>query len=475
MKKCLSALLVFIFSHAGLHAQEDSTAAIQRIPSGYLDQVSSKAGKLEQQLDKKTEKALAELKKQEEKIRKKLQRKDSLIAASVFAGAENKYKELEQRLQNTSLKQYIPSLDSLSTSLKFLQLNPQLLSQAKEAKEKLDDALSKVKGLEKQFQKADELKRFLKERKQLLYEQLDRLGLTKQLKKLNKQAYYYAQQANEYKTILNDPKKIEKKALELLSKTKFFQDFFRKNSMLASLFRMPGDPNDPAAQANLAGLQTRSQVNALIQNQLTGPNAQQQFTQNIQAAQAQLNQLKDKVLKFGGSSSEDIMPEGFHKNDQKTKSFLKRLEYGANMQSQKATNYFVASSDIGLSLGYKLNDKSIVGVGASFKMGWGTGWRNIHISSQGLGLRSYLDYKLKGSLWISCGYEMNYRSVFSSIAQLQNYSSWQQSGLLGVSKVVSIKSKLFKKPKLMLLWDMLSYRQVPRTQPIVFRIGYNLK
>jgi hypothetical protein len=52
-------------------------------------------------------------------------------------------------------------------------------------------------------------------------------------------------------------------------------------------------------------------------------------------------------------------------------------------------------------------------------------------------------------------------------------SKWQQSGLVGISKVISIKSKFFKKTKLQLLWDFLSYEQVPRTQALKFRVGYN--
>ena len=55
------------------------------------------------------------------------------------------------------------------------------------------------------------------------------------------------------------------------------------------------------------------------------------------------------------------------------------------------------------------------------------------------------------------------------------YARAAEAGLLGISKVVSIKSKLFKKTRVMLLWDMLSYQQVPRTQPVVFRIGYTIK
>jgi hypothetical protein len=250
----------------------------------------------------------------------------------------------------------------------------------------------------------------------------------------------------------------------------------RKNSMLASLFRLP-DPDDPSYAANLAGLQTRAQVNNLIQQQISsgGPNAMQQFQQNMQNAQSQLQQLKNKITQSGGGSSDDFMPEGFKPNNQKTKSFFKRIEWGTNFQSQRASSLFPVTSDIGMSLGYKLNDKSVIGIGASYKLGWGSGWDHIRFSQEGAGLRSYVDWKIKGSFWLSGGFEMNYRTEFNSIEQLKELSAWQQSGLLGLSKVISIKTKFFKKTKLQLLWDFLSYQQIPRTQPIVFRLGYNIK
>ena len=93
---------------------------------------------------------------------------------------------------------------------------------------------------------------------------------------------------------------------------------------------MPGDPTDPAYSASLSGLQTRSQVSSLIQQQIAagGSNAQAQFRNNLQQAQAQLQKLKLKMNKYGSGSSEDIMPEGFKPNSQKTKSFLKRIEIG---------------------------------------------------------------------------------------------------------------------------------------------------
>ena len=445
-------------------------------PQKFAESIGKKAAGLEDKIVAKSQRTLAKLQKQEEKIyRRMLDTKDSVQARAALAEIDNKYKTLQDNLKNPSAivsnvgKQYIPHLDTLTTAFKFLEQNG--------ISGKIKDALAKTQSLQSRFQQAEEIKKFIRERRQQLSEQLEKLGLVKQLKQFNKQVYYYSAQLTEYKGILKDSKKRERKAIELLSKTKFFQDFMRKNSMLASLFRLPGDPNDPNYKASLAGLQTRVQVNNLIQEQIAtgGPNAQAQFQQNIQQAQSQLNQLKNKISQYGGSSSDDIMPEGFKPNDQKTKSFLQRLEYGTNVQSQKATSFFPVTSDIGLSLGYKLNGKSVIGIGASYKMGWGRGWNNIRISNQGVGFRSFIDWKIKGSFWISGGYEQNYKTIFRDFVQLRDKTAWQTSGLVGVSKVVSLKTKLFKKTKIQLLWDFMSYQQVPRTQPIVFRIGYSIK
>jgi len=473
---------VSVTAQSGRLQQQDTLLSSHTVSPHYLDKVAAKAEQLEQKLDKKSRKALEQWQKQEANIQRKLAGIDSLKAKQIFSHANQQYQQLEQKLQSGNLKNYIPSLDTLTTSLMFLQQNPQLLSKTNQAQQKLTEALGKVNGLEGQFGKAEAVKKFLKERQQYLKEQISGLGsqvsgqFGKEFKQLSKQAYYYSAQVKEYKALLKDHKKAEKKALELLSKTKLFKDFMRRNSQLASLFRLPGDPGDPTAQASLAGLQTRAQVNNLIQQQIAagGPNARQQFQQNLQEAQGQLNQLKNKVSQLGkGGNSDDIMPEGFKPNDQKTRSFLQRLELGTNIQSQKARGYFPTTSDIGLSLGYKLNNKSIIGIGASYKLGWGKDIRHINITHQGAGLRSFVDWKVKGSWWVSGGYEMNYRSEFSQVEQLKNLNAWQQSGLIGISKVVSLKTKFFKKTKLQLLWDVLSYQQVPKAQPIVFRIGYN--
>jgi hypothetical protein len=91
--------------------------------------------------------------------------------------------------------------------------------------------------------------------------------------------------------------------------------------------------------ASLAGLQTRDQVTNLIQQQIAsgGPNAMAEVKQNLQKAQAELNKLKDKILKMGGNSSSANIPD-FKPNTQKTKTFAQRLEYGFNLQFDRSSS-----------------------------------------------------------------------------------------------------------------------------------------
>jgi hypothetical protein len=272
--------------------------------------------------------------------------------------------------------------------------------------------------------------------------------------------------------MLNDPDKLEKKALTLLNKLPAFQQFMKKNSMLASLFNIPSDNTGTSQVAQ--GLPSREQVMSSIQGQFGAavPNPTSMIQQNLQSAEGQLDQLRDKLNAFSGNGGGIDIPD-FKPNNQKTKSFLKRIEYGTNLQTAHGNFYYPTISDLGLSVGYRLNDKNVIGVGASYKLGWGSDISHIKLSSQGAGLRSFIDIQMKKTFFASGGFEYNYQQPFNSLNAISNLDSWQQSGLIGISKIISMKTKLFKKTRIQLLWDFLSYQQVPRTQALKFRVGYN--
>lgn len=441
------------------------------LTSKYIDAVAGKSEKLSAQLDKQTKRYLNKLQKQEAKLQKKLYKIDSLAANNLFTESAKKYESFKQKA-NAKVGKYIPLLDTFTTSLKFLDKYKSTFSGIKQSSAQLKEALSKTKDLEDKFRQCDDIRAFIKERSDLLRQQLQKYNLGSKLKQFNQDAYYYSQQVQEYKDALQDPDRIERKAIELLTKVPAFKEFMEKNSLLASMFPKPENYGTAAA---LAGLQTREQVQQLLEEKIAagGPNAKEVLQQNLNASHNAFDNLKKKASELGRSKDNDLDMPDFKLNPQKTKSFLQRLEYGTNIQTQKSGLFFPTTTDLALSVGYKLTDKSIIGIGASYKMGWGKDIKHISITHEGIGFRSFADVRIKGSFYASGGFEYNYQQPFNSLQQINNLNNWQQSGLVGVSKVVSLKTKFFKKTKLQLLWDFLSYQQRPVTQPIKFRVGYS--
>ena len=112
-----------------------------------------------------------------------------------------------------------------------------------------------------------------------------------------------------------------------------------------------------------------------------------------------------------------------------------------------------------------------MGIGTSYKLGLGTGLDNIKLTGEGISLRSYIDYKLKGTFYISGGYEKQYLQRFDNMrTAFNNINAWQQSGLIGISKIQKLGKK--RKAKLQLLYDFLYQQNNAAQKPIVFRVGY---
>jgi len=461
----------------------------KKVPVKYLNAVENKIDKYSNRITGKTEKTLVKLSKWENKIKNILDQVSPETSAKLFGNNATTFGSLLKKIQEGKAiaegykAKYNEYRDKLTTSVKYLEdqkdkLNKNLITPINSAKKKLAE-------LEEEISNTEAVEAFIKERKQqLLNEAVKYIGKSKYLTKIDKEAYYYVETLRNYKELFSDKKKAEELAYKILNKIPAFKNFVQQNSMLASLFRMPSNGNPD--MASLAGLQTRASVQAIIQDRIAagGPNAQQQLSQNLQQGQSELNKLKDKIIQAGGSSSDaNIWPGNSSisggsrmgaPNNQKSKTFLQRLEYGSNFQFAKNNSLVPTTADIALSVGYKLNDKSIMGIGASYKIGLGSIQR-ISISHQGIGIRSFIDWKLKKQFFVSGGFEMNYNAQFKNITQLQDQRVWQQSGLIGITKKLNIKTKFFKATSIQLLYDILYRQHNPLSQPILFRSGYSFK
>jgi hypothetical protein len=475
-------ILGFFFCSGPVTAQEGDSISIQlqELPNDFYTKVEKKYASIDKNLTKKTGKYLNKLKREERKFYKKLSGIDS-GSAKIVQSSSDAYEKFTNRITNktgelkkVNLKEYSSRIDTLSTSLTFL-------NQYKDLQEKVKLPSEAMEKLKANFNKTGEVKAFIDERKQLMKDALAKYthlprGLQKQYDRINKTAYYYKAQVKEYREILEDPKKIETAAIQVLNQIPAFQKFMKENSQLASLFRLP---DNAGSVQNLSGLQTRASVQNMIQNRIAsgGPNAMAQVQQNLSAAHTEMNILKEKLNQVANGGGDPDMPD-FVPNNQKTKSFLKRMEYGLDVDFGKNNSFMPGSTaKIAASLGYKLSDKSLAGVGLGYNLGLGS-IEHISFSHQGVSLRSFLDWKPFGkgksgflsSLWVSGGYEMNHNAGFKNIEQLKNSNAWQRSALLGISKKYKISKKV--KGEMKLLYDFLHREHIPKSNALVWRVGY---
>jgi hypothetical protein len=464
---------------------DSATKSLQQVPAKYVKDVDNKIDKYNSGINSQTVKTLQKLSKWETKLQPMIQAANPQVAQQLFGNGQMTFATLLQKYQSGEAitsqyqAQYNAYNDKMTTQLKYMEQQKGKLDSS--LVKPVSDANVKMTQLNKEENNSSAIQQLIQQRKaQLQSAVLQSIGNSPYLGKIDKESVYYVQTMKNYKEVFSDPQKAEKTATDIINKIPAYQNFMVRHSQLALMFGLSSggggsdSTNSGIDTAGLSGLQTKADVQSAMQDKVAtgGPNAAQQMSQGIQGAQAQITQLKNQLNQMGGSAGggSTAAATNFNSNTQKTKTLFQRLEFGTNFQTVRTTTYFPATSAVGLSLGYKLSSKATIGVGASYNIGWGTDIAHINISSQGVGLRSFLDIKLKGSLWITGGFEMNYLTEFNDIKALNNYSAWQQSGLIGLSR----KYKLGKQNCTMqLLWDFLSYQQVPRTSPIVFRTGYS--
>jgi hypothetical protein len=480
----LTILSLIVFTSYTCVAQADTALQqVQQQAKKYAATIDKKISTYQHRITQKTEKTLTKLAKWENKIKQLVQKVSPTTTQQFFSADKPSFNSLLQQLKSgeqiilLQTARYNQYTDDLQNSVQYLidqqkQLNTKAIQPLQKAKAQLTE-------LDKQTQQQEAIEAFIKERKKALMEMAyQHIGKSKYLTKINKEAYYYAETIKNYKALFSDKQKIEQTTITLLNKIPAFTKFVQQHGMLARLFGAPsaggGDPTQ-----SLAGLQTRASVNALIQNQIAagGPNAMAQVQQNLQAAQAQLTQLRNKIAN-GGAAADGDMPN-FKPQETKTKTFKQRLQLGGNLQFGKPNAFVGSQVDVAVSTGYKLNDKSIVGLGLSYKLNYGS-VDNFYVKHGGVGLRSFVDYKLKKQFYLSGGYEMNYNQSFNNfrdIAVRPNSlglgSPWQAAGLIGLSKKINVKTKFVKGTTFQLLYDMLHNTHAVPTQPVVFRVGYN--
>lgn len=434
--------------------------------------------------EKQTAKWIKKIKKQEHDLKHVLGKTDSVRASEIFGDIEETYKHFDlQAPKNVGkLKQYLPQLDSVITAVQFLR---QKLPYDTDV-QLLNNQLTALQG---QIQHTNDLKRKLHQRKEYLERQLKNTPVVHSLKSMQCQIYYFQQQLNEYKALLNNPDQIVRRLVNQVKNMPTFKAFFKKHSFLSSLFNVP---DNYGTVQSLSVLQTNATTSNFINTQLgTGISPRngisRPFNKKLEEASLILTQLQKKNgldVKTTSviDSDTELWPKGGKRqpNTQKTKKFIERLQFGFNTQSQRNNGILPSITDLAVTVGYKMNNELTSGIGTSFKLGLGNGINDLRFSAQGIGLRSFIEGKLPKtipvigeSIYLSANLEANYLPALQNYIELRNLniksSNWQPSFLLGLTKKVPLGKRSIRTQ---LLYNTTYTEQIPRTTPFLFRVGW---
>jgi hypothetical protein len=472
----LLLLIGFALPQSGFGQAGDTTgkaaAGLRDLSTRDIRKLERKYATLEAGIQRSDALALEDMQRSEARLQNKISGPDSSAAKRIFTGASTQYQRLSAQIATApqaltgSARTYLSRLDSLQTTLHFLT-GPAASGIPAAKIQQLQSLSQELQQVQAKWAQASAVQSFIQQREQFLQQKLSGYNANALLSSVNRKAWYYQQQLAQYKNELNDPEKIGQMLLNAVRQLPTFQSFWQKNSLLAQLFPLPANYGTPMA---LNGLQSRADIQQLLQGRGTVSANSDYASQQVEQGQSTLDKLKEKVGSVGGTSgSGDMTLPNFTPDGQHGKSLWHRLEYGFNIQNGSQTSWLPVTTDLAVTLGYKFSDKVVAGVGAGFLLGLGSGIQSIHLSSQGISLRAYTDIRLKGGWWLSGGLEDNYYQALAPLADLPSINEWQQSLLTGLMRKWSIGKR---SANMQLLFDWLYARQTPQGQPLKFRIGY---
>jgi hypothetical protein len=203
------------------------TDKLIHLPASYLQKIDRTTARLNDQLTRKTEKYLQRLLRQEERLQRKMVKVDS-TAAVLFEPSNQQYKTFIHNLHHDSLAtasgaggEYLPYIDSLQGSLLFLQQNKTWLPAAQQLQ--IDNSHQQWQRLQANLQQSDVIKAYVRQRRDFIQQFLKKYsqlppGIDREYRQLCKEVYYYQQQVQHYKDLLNDPARWQQQGLALLNR-----------------------------------------------------------------------------------------------------------------------------------------------------------------------------------------------------------------------------------------------------------------
>lgn len=463
-------------------AQEEG-AMVYMKGKKYLDVNIRAREKLNKKVAKQQEKLLKKLKKKEEKYSAKLKRKDSVsyVRYQQQPLTYDSIARLNRKDSAGTLNKYAKrgrsGIDSLKGVNKFLQDKAHLQGTHQNELQAYDNKLNQLKVKE---DKQAAINQLIQQRTANLKNvskgsKIKAGGLTD----IQKQVFYAKGKMGAFEQMSNEPSKTEEKALEFLQGQDRFESYLKGNNGMAGL------ASKSPTELDQMGIQSKKQVENQLKERFggnlsgIGQNMGSQIkdfdkhTKGITDAKNKIKQTKQtkQALRKPGH----IQKPEFKTNPMRCLPLSKRLEKQFNYQTTRPMVDGTPSIlQVSAMAGFRHTPSLSYGLGLTTGIGLGQNWSTIKFSFEGIGFRTYFEWKWQYGFGAYAGYERMYKSAAftgsekakAPIVNKRNTATYNESLMLGLTKTYRINEDW--NGGIQLLYD-LWWREKSLRSPIQIR------
>lgn len=341
-----------------------------------------------------------------------------------------RFENICERSGNEAPNKQLAELDTISATTDYINLfgsNPS--GQVTNKKGQSSSFRTSRLLLLKELKRTELIQQYINERQAYLNSVLSDIpGCKALLLPIRKCNYYYNAQIKEYKRIFSTRSFLDKMVTEQAKRIPGFETLIKQYQPI----------DKDILNANKSGIEN-IKLEQLLSSIKNETQSSQQFNTDLlnDAKERGLGSIDGAESKLGGQSSslnqvsESLNTpklstgnlnksygkdaDNWKPNPLKTKRLSDRLIYGGNIQIDAKNRFFPSSLNCAGNIVFQYSRNGNIGIGGSIVYGlYGSLFRSenmerINMSTNGWAIRSSIDYRIRGSIYVLGGYEQNYR------------------------------------------------------------------
>lgn len=301
---------------------------------------------------------------------------------------------------------------------------------------------------------------------------------------IDKNVFYAREKIKVFRSVSEELDEAEEAALEILQGQAGFDEALQGDN--ANSLQALSGKGASTSDLEKMGYQTKRQMQQQLQSKF-GSNLgglQEGMSKQITDYQDKLKELENakktvQRTKQSAQQLKHIDKPSFKVNPMRCLPFGRRIEKQYNWQTTRATiDSKPAMFQFSAMAGFKHTSRLSYGVGLATSIGLGKNWNNIRFTFEGLGLRTYAQYKVIWGIGAYAGYERMFKSVvftgkdantieYNKKENQHNTRQYSEAVMLGLTKDYRINDKW--NGSLQVLHDVW-WKEKGLNSPIIIRI-----